>query len=144
MKHLFFSAIFCLGSLVTVAQNAILGTWWNEEKTSKIEVYKEGNKYFGKIIYLKTNTNPDGSSPRTDFNNPEKKLQKRPLVGVVILKDLVWNAGDKEWTDGEIYDPKSGNTYSLFARMEKDGSLYMKGYIGISLIGRATKWTRAK
>lgn len=143
MKHVVLTAVFCLGSLFTMAQNAILGTWWNEEKTSKIEVYKEGSKYFGKVIYLKNNTNPDGSSPRTDYNNPDKKLQKRPVVGVIILKNLVWDADDKEWTDGEIYDPKSGNTYSLFARMEKDGSLYMKGYIGISLIGRATKWTRA-
>lgn len=144
-KVLALLALILLPGLKAVAQqDAILGTWWNEEKTSKIEVYKQGGKYYGKVIHLTDDTNADGSRPKVDSKNPDTKLRKRRVVGIVILKDLEWDSGDREWNEGEIYDPKTGNTYSLFARLQQDGSLYLKGYIGFSLIGRSTVWTRVK
>lgn len=122
----------------------ILGTWLNEKKDSKIEIYKAGNKYFGKIIWLKNNVNDDGTSPKLDKKNEDKAEQKKPIVGKVILTDLSWDADDKEWSDGEIYDPRGGSLYSCFARMEAKDKLFIKGYIGFSLIGRSTIWTRVK
>ena len=123
----------------------IIGEWWNEEKSSRINVYEEGGKIYGKISWLKDNTNPDGTSPRLDYNNPEAKHKKRQLIGVRILKDLAWDEEDSEWDDGEIYDPKSGKTYSCYAKLQKDGKLYLKGYVlGMPFIGRSTLWTRYK
>ena len=31
----------------------IVGIWYNEEKTSKLQIYEEGNKFFAKIVWLK-------------------------------------------------------------------------------------------
>ena len=121
-------------------QDFILGIWFNEEKDSKIEVYEENGKYYGKIIWIKTDENPDGTSPKLDNNNPDTKMQKRRLIGTLILKDLVWD--DDEWDDGEIYDPKSGKTYSCYAEVESKNQLFLKGYIGFSLIGKSTIWSR--
>jgi uncharacterized protein (DUF2147 family) len=77
-----------------------------------------------------------------DTKNPDESLRSRVLMGSVILTDLKWD--EDEWNDGEIYDSKSGNTYSCFARMNDDGTLFFKGYIGFSLIGRNTTWSRYK
>lgn len=118
--------------------DAILGIWFNEEKDAKIKVYKENGKFFGKIVWHKTG--PDISA--YDENNPDPELQKRKKVGLVILTDFEFDDG--QWEKGEIYDPKSGKTYSCVIKLQKDGSLHVRGYIGISLIGRTTHWTKAE
>jgi len=126
--------------------DAIVGTWWNQEKTSKIEVYKKGNEYQGKVVWLK-NEFEDGSDtqPNLDDKNPDESLQKREIMGLVILTGLVWD--DDEWDDGSIYDPKKGETYSCYAEFEDEddlNTLKLRGYIGISLIGRTSYWTRVQ
>lgn len=138
-------ALLLITSVSTFAQaDKILGTWLNEPKDAKIEVYKKGDQYFGKIIWLKNNANDDGSSPKLDRNNEDEKLKSRPIVGINILKDLEWDEDDNEWDDGEIYDPRSGSTYSLYAKLEDANTLFLKGYIGFAMIGRSTTWTRVK
>lgn len=122
----------------TPAADRVLGNWLNAEKDARIEIYKTGNKYYGKIIWGKNIFNPDGSS-RTDRKNPDEKLKSRLLLNLVILTNFTYDDG--EWNGGKIYDPKSGKTYSCF--MKLDGSnLKIKGYIGITLLGRTTIWTR--
>ncbi|MCT4623716.1 MAG: DUF2147 domain-containing protein [Schleiferiaceae bacterium] len=135
--------LLILFSLNGIAQKAddILGVWYNEEKDGKIEVFKKNGKYHGKIIWIKDNTNDDGSSPRIDVNNPDPMLAKRTIVGTLILHDLIWD--DYEWDEGEIYDPKSGKTYSCYAKLESKNELFVKGFVGFAVIGRSTIWTRA-
>ncbi|WP_417611657.1 DUF2147 domain-containing protein [Owenweeksia hongkongensis] len=138
-------ALLLITSVSTFAQaDKILGTWLNEPKDAKIEVYKKGDKYFGKIIWLSQNVGPNGESPKLDVNNEDEKLRSRPIVGINILKDLEWDDDDNEWDDGEIYDPRSGSTYSLYAKLEDANTLFLKGYIGFAMIGRSTTWTRVK
>lgn len=125
--------------------DAILGIWWNEEKDGKVEIYKVGSEYRGRIVYVKDNVNSDGSSPKKDNLNPNEKLRSRVLMGTTILTGLKYDSGDNEWADGTIYDTKSGNTYSCFAKLNSDGTLYFKGYLmGMRFIGRSTTWTRVK
>lgn len=119
----------------------VLGQWYSENNESLIEIYKTGNKYYGKIIWLKEPLR-DGK-PKLDDKNPDEKLRSRPIIGLVILKDFVFD-GEKEWSDGKIYDPKSGKTYSCYMELENRDKLKIRGYIGISLIGRTTYWTRKK
>ncbi len=118
--------------------DAILGIWFNEEKDAKIKIYKENGEYFGKVVWRKAE---EGTSDY-DVNNPDPELQKRKKVGLVILTDFKFDDG--QWEDGEIYDPKSGKTYSCVIKLQKDGSLHVRGYVGISLLGRTTQWTKAE
>lgn len=120
----------------------ILGIWYNEEKTSKVQVYQAGNLFFAKIVWLKEPMDKETGKPRLDKLNPDPKLKNNPLIGLTILKNFEFD-GDDEWNDGTIYDPKNGKTYSCF--MKFDGSpdkLKIRGYVGVSLIGRSTYWTR--
>lgn len=137
-------ALLFSAGLAAQSAKAILGTWETEEGKSHVEVYKKGNKYYGKIVYLRDNKNEDGSSPKLDHKNPDPQEAQKPIVGKVIVKDLQWDASEEEWNEGSIYDPASGSTYSVFGRMESPDRLFIKGYIGFSLLGRSTIWKRVE
>lgn len=145
MKKLIGLLVVFLFSAVAYAQNPdrILGIWLNEKGDAKIEIYKQNGRYFGKIIWLKNDVEDDGTRPNRDDKNENPRLRSRPVIGINILQDLVWDEDEGEYNDGEIYDPRSGNSYSLYGYIQDDGTLFMKGYIGFSLIGRSTIWTRS-
>ena len=74
-----------------------------------------------------------------DRENPDPKLQKRPILGLRIVEGFHY-AGDDVWVDGTIYDPKKGKTYSCKMTLREDGTLFVRGFIGFSFIGRTTVW----
>ena len=131
----------------TLAQNSpadqILGKWLNEDKDAHVEVYKEGGKYFGKIVWLLNPNDEVTDLPKVDDDNPDVTLQSRPVMGLVILKDFIYD-DDGEWEDGTIYDPKNGKTYDCYMEFDEEGVLKIRGYIGFSWIGRSSYWTRVK
>lgn len=123
--------------------DAIVGVWLVESKDAKVQIFKVDNKYDGKIVWLKNPTYDDGTE-KVDKENPDQKLQKRPIFGLKMLKGFIYDE-DNEWEDGEIYDPKSGKTYSCNMTLSADSkTLEVRGYIGISLFGRTSVWTRSK
>jgi len=110
----------------------ILGTWVSQKADAKIQVYKIQGKFFGKLSWLK-------ESNLKDNKNPDSTKRSTPLIGLVMLTDFRFNGS--HWADGEIYDPESGKTYSCVLKL-KEGKLDIRGYIGISLFGKSTTWTR--
>ena len=120
----------------------ILGVWLNQEATGKIQIYKEGDKYFGKLVWLRTPLDSITKLPRTDKENPDAKLKATPLIGLVNLKNFTFNGKD-EWSGGTIYDPKNGKTYKCYIQFESANRLKIRGYIGVSLLGRNTFWTKS-
>ena len=143
MKTLFVIT-FMLTGFALQAQNAdvILGKWYNEEKDAIINIYKDGGKYTGKIVWLKEPY--ENGKPKVDDKNPDPKLQTRPVMGLKLFWGFHYDPGEKEWTGGRIYDPKSGKTYDCYMWM--DGSdLKIKGYVmGVKFLGRKTTWTKAE
>jgi uncharacterized protein (DUF2147 family) len=77
-----------------------------------------------------------------DKLNPEKSKRNVPLQDFVFLKGFEED-GKNEWDDGTIYDPQSGKTYSATMELVNKDKLNLRGYIGISLIGRTSIFTRA-
>ena len=122
-------------------KDAIVGTWVNATGEAHVNIYKKGERYFGKIDWLKAPKDEKGK-PKTDYKNPDESLRSRPILGMEMLKDFVYDDG--KWTDGKIYDPKSGKTYSCNMNIKENGDLNMRGYIGISIIGRSEVWKRIK
>jgi len=130
-------------SYVASAQkaDAILGSWANPSGEDHILIYKRGNKYYGKLDWIKF-PNDENGKPKTDKNNPDEKLRSQPEWGLELLKDFVYDE-DNVYDDGTIYDPKNGKTYSCKMTLEGN-KLKIRGYIGISLFGRSEVWTRVK
>lgn len=116
-----------------------VGTWTNEDKEARFEIYKCGSKLCGKIVWLKEPLR-DGK-PKLDRSNPDKNLQNRPILGLVFMQNFEF-ADDNKWDNGTIYDPKSGKTYSCYMKVLGKDQMEVKGYIGISLIGRTQNWNR--
>lgn len=126
----------------TLKGDEILGTWLNEEATGKIQLYKENGKFFGKLVWLKEPNDKVTGNPRTDVENPDEKQRSKPLIGLVNMRDFTFN-GKEEWSGGTIYDPKNGKTYKCYIHMEGPNKIKVRGYIGVSMIGRNTYWTRS-
>lgn len=118
----------------------ITGIWLTGGKEpAKIQIYKAGEKFYGKIIWLKNST--ENGKPRVDGNNPDKAKRSNPVVGLVMLKGFRFD-GDDEWKGGDIYDPESGKTYSSYMYLKDKNILKVRGFVGISLFGRTETWTR--
>jgi len=143
MRYLSLLVLFSTLSLFAKAQNkdAILGKWINSTGEAHLEIFKRGDKYFGKLVWIKEPKGTEGVV-KTDLKNPDPSLRTKPILGMEILKNFVYDDG--KWTDGSIYDPKSGKTYSCNMTIKENGQLNMRGYIGISLIGRSEVWKRVK
>ena len=139
-------AIVLIGALITTmatlfAQNAdvVKGTWMNDSKDAKVEIYKSGDKYFGKIIWAENMYEADGKTLKKDSKNTNEEMKSRTILNMVILSGFTYDDG--EWTGGEIYDPKSGKTYKSKMKI-KGNSLEVRGYVGNPMFGKTTTWTR--
>lgn len=142
MKKLIFVLCAVLFSAKMFAgADAILGVWYNEEKTGKVEIYKAGDKYYGKIIWLKEPLDANGKE-KTDIHNEDVSKRGNKVMGLVMLRGFTYDADDNTYEDGNIYDPKNGKDYSCKMKLIDNNNLDVRGYIGISLLGRTTKWTR--
>jgi uncharacterized protein (DUF2147 family) len=119
------------------------GIWLTQDGDSQIVISRTATKtYSGQIKWLK---NPlEEGKPKADKKNPDVKLKTRPIHDLVILSGFKYNQKKNQWVDGTIYDPKSGKTYSCFMWFEdgNDKVLHLKGYVGLSWIGRQVVWTR--
>ena len=148
MKKTLFLCALLLSSIVSSSfikydggGDRLLGVWEPSNGRARVKVEKIGSKYYGKIVWLKEPNDPTTKQPKTDKNNPDPALQNVPLKGYRMLKDFVFKGND-EWADGTIYDPLNGSTYSSTIKMEDANTLNIRGYIGVSALGRTDVWKR--
>ena len=107
--------ILCVAFMLTIALHAqnnandIIGKWLSQTGKAKIEVFESGNKYYGKIVWLKDPLNEEGT-PKLDKNNPNPEKQKLKLIGLLLLRSMEFDGHDT-WHNGTIYDPENGKEY---------------------------------
>jgi uncharacterized protein (DUF2147 family) len=142
LQNIFSLALLFVSSLgmAQYAADDILGTWLTSgDDPAKICITKVNGKYTGKIIWLKYPTNEKGA--KKDINNPNETLKTQKIVGLVIMKNFTFKSGNS-WTNGTIYDPENGSTYSCNISLKDKNTLEVRGYVGISLFGRTETWKR--
>jgi uncharacterized protein (DUF2147 family) len=121
----------------------VVGVWKNGEGTGMVQIYKtKSGHYAGKIVWLKEPIDPDTGQPKLDKRNSDESKKVMPTLGLINLKGFKYDAEDKVWGGGSIYDPKNGQEYSCKITMDNNSTINVRGYIGISLIGRTDTWTR--
>lgn len=126
--------------LASAQADRILGDWYTENHKAKVTISKVNNKYYGKIVWLKEPNDAETKKPKVDKHNPDPKLKTRPIIGLNLIRDFEYVDGI--WDNGLIYDPENGKEYSCYIKFENEKKLYVRGYIGFSLIGRTTYWTK--
>ncbi len=128
----------------------VLGVWVTPETKNgyvHVDIRREEGLFAGTIIWLSSPTYPAGDSRgmggqlRVDRDNPDPALRQRPILGLRLMEGFQFD-GAAGWTGGRIYDPENGKTYRAKMHIGSDGRLRLRGYIGISLIGRTAVWTR--
>jgi uncharacterized protein (DUF2147 family) len=127
------------------AADRVVGLWLTEERDAHVRVERVGDRYEGTIVWLKEPRFPAdddqgmAGQPKVDRENPDPARRAAPILGLRIVQGFRFRDG--EWKDGTIYDPNNGKTYKC--RMWFEGeTLRVRGFIGISLLGRSTSWTR--
>lgn len=127
-----------LAEPTSAAPADIEGTWLSGDGDGLIEIRVDGTAITGRILGS-PNSGPE--RPTTDVRNPDPQLRDRQLIGLDIFAGFTYD-GDNRWSGGFIYDPNSGKTYRGKLRLVDPGTLEVRGFIGIALIGRTDTWTR--
>lgn len=146
MKACQYTSIITLIVILTVetveaqSKSKVLGVWYNAEKTAQIEIMENDTELIGKIIWIEHEKGEQGLF--TDTVNSDTSLRNRPLMGLTILEGLKYNNGI--WSDGKIYDPKTGTSYICELQLKKKDILEIKGYLGESWVSRTVEWNRVK
>ena len=141
MKRFFTIVVMMLSAASVMSAQDIIGKWKLEDGSAIVEVYRQGNVFNGRIVWLETPTNADGT-PVLDTNNPDKSLQSRQLINLNMLSCL--KADGKEYNGGTIYDPGNGKTYHCSMKVE-NGVLKVRGSLDKrGLLGRTMDWFRVK
>jgi uncharacterized protein (DUF2147 family) len=138
-------AIFFLPQLgfCEVSADSIVGQWYTKDNEALVEIFKEGETYTGKIVWLSDDVaTEDDGTPVLDSNNPDPEKAKQPVLGLKMAHGFLYKGGN-DWEDGHIYDPDNGKTYKCIMELRKGGKqLKVRGFIGVSLLGRNEYWTR--
>src|SRR4051794_27638694 len=114
-----------LALLLTVAGAAAPSrTFATQDGTALVQVEPCGNSICGRVAEV---LNREPGIPTTDVHNPSPELRSRPLVGLPILSAFTWDG--RQWTNGRIYDPKTGRTYRSKLAVNADGSLAVSGCV---------------
>jgi uncharacterized protein (DUF2147 family) len=118
-----------------------IGLWKTiDDKTGSpraiVRIYEQDGKLFGRIERSFT---PGAENRVCEECTDERK--NRPIIGLIIIRNI--RSKDGEYAGGDILDPDTGTVYRCKFHLDQNGShLIVRGYIGISLLGRSQTWQR--
>ncbi|MCC5921844.1 MAG: DUF2147 domain-containing protein [Cyclobacteriaceae bacterium] len=137
-----FLLFLCVGfSVFAQDADAIKGEWLTSNEDAHIKIYKATNgKYYGKISWLKDPLDENGN-PLKDNLNPDNSKREQEIMGLILLKGFEYT-DDNFWDNGKIYDPEKGKEYSSNLKLKDANTLEVRGYIGVSFVGRTETWKR--
>ena len=136
----------CISSAVSSFSFAedITGLWQTiDDKTGApkglVEIRKENDTYVGKIVKV---TPRAGYTPKETCVDCPPPYTNKPIIGMDVLTGLKSTDG-LNYTSGRILDPNTGKVYNMKAKLSSNGKrLHLRGYLGISALGRNQIWIR--
>ncbi|CEN40118.1 DUF2147 domain-containing protein [Capnocytophaga cynodegmi] len=142
MKKCVLACFFLFVFVSALKAQSVVGRWKTiDDETGKeksiVEIYEKNGLVYGKLVELLEEKNRNAICSACSGSNKNK-----PYLGLVIITDLKKD-GD-EWSGGKILDPKTGKEYKCNMALENSDKLKVKGYLGISLIGRTQYWQRVR
>jgi uncharacterized protein (DUF2147 family) len=145
-KSFLFTALLLFVGIAAQAQKKaedLTGLWEPSSGKGRVKIDKIGDKYYGKVVWIREPIDPETKQKKLDKANPHPALRSRPRLGLRVLKDFTFS-GDAIWENGTIYDPESGSTYNCKITMTDANTLSIRGYIGVSMFGKTDVWKRMK
>jgi len=124
-------------SYSTFAASPLEGYWLTENKRSVIKVTECDQGWCGYIHWI-----IEGGM-QSDAKNPDETKRDRPMCGLPILWGFTQDSANA-WEGGKIYKADDGDIYNANMELQSDGTLKVRGYVGISLLGKSQIWTRVQ
>lgn len=144
MRHIILAATLLTVSFSGLAASALDGTVWqtiddNTGKPRAVVEFSEANGVLNGTVKALLD-----KSAKTVCDSCTGNLKNKPIVGLQIVNHLKPVAGQPNlFESGAILDPHNGKTYKLKGTLSADGkTLSLRGYIGVSLLGRNQTWKR--
>ncbi|MEZ0129923.1 DUF2147 domain-containing protein [Flavobacterium sp. LBUM151] len=129
-------------TLGTIQGQSVIGKWKTiddetGEAKSVVEIYEKSGKIYGKVVEILRADHKKDLCVKCDGADKNK-----PILGLVIINGLKKDCS--EYSGGTIMDPTNGKKYKCYITLESADKLKLRGYVGISIMGRTQYWTRAK
>jgi uncharacterized protein (DUF2147 family) len=140
-----FAAMVAIAPVASAQELTPVGRWVTvDDNTGKdrsvVTLTEKDGVVFGHIEKLILDPSED-PNPKCDKCSDAKKDQ--PVIGLEILWGL--KKDGNEWSGGKILDPDNGKTYKCWIQVIDEGRrMKVRGFIGISLLGRTQYWKKAK
>jgi uncharacterized protein (DUF2147 family) len=122
------------------AADPAVGVWQvYSDKTGaadgRVRTFLQDGKLTGVVEQLPPDAPPDVRCTKCGGAQKDK-----PVLGLVVLWGL--HKDGASWSEGSILEPQSGSTYRCNATLVSPDALEVRGYVGISLLGRTQTWKR--
>ena len=128
-------------SFAAFAQSPV-GTWVTIDDTTKkpksiVEISEAGGKLTGKVVkVLQSDSGPNPVCVKCTGANKGK-----PVEGMTIITNV--KKSGSAWDGGKILDPKTGKVYDVKMTPAANGkTMQVRGFMGVSLLGRTQVWQR--
>lgn len=125
------SVLFVIGFLFGIAPinaqyaDALLGDWLTEDGKARVSISVNNNKYRGIVTWVR------------DSNDSNK-------IEMLVLSDFVYDAKEREWNNGVVYDPKHGHNAAGYLKLEDINTLKVVGYKAFRWLSDSETWKRAE
>jgi len=117
-----------------------LGLWLLPNQRIRLEIAPCDDRLCGTLVWFKHPNDAQGL-PLVDSKNPDPALRARPLMGLTVLHDLR-QTGEGIWEDGTIYNPDDGKKYQARMSLEDDGTLHVRAFVVVEVLGATQVMTR--
>ncbi len=141
MKNLLFLALLIIATAFNIpshhSTSNITGRWMSTENNLEVEIFKTGNEFKARVIWF--DDSDDKSKPldtRCDVKNPDEQLRTRKVIGMEVMRGLIYNPNNDDFENGRIYDASTGRNWNANALLMTNGQLRVRGYWHFQLLGQ--------
>jgi uncharacterized protein (DUF2147 family) len=131
---------------------SVMGTWLTASKAAQIQLSPctdpARGPICGQIVKL-IDPKDDSGKPMmpeevVDRRNTDPSLRGRKVLGMVMLYDFARTGDPNSFESGTIYSGENGKTYKANISLQADGTLRLRGYVGVPMLGETQIWTRVQ
>lgn len=124
--------------LISGPSDGIAGVWETEDRTAQIEIYEQGQAWYGRIVTI------DEAKLKFTGCASETPRSAAALVGRIILTGLRSRGDGRSWNGGTMTDPTNNKTYHCSAELADDRTLQVRVYRIFPWLGDTRTWKKVQ
>ena len=141
-RTLLFLALAMFAAPAAAQSPTPTGLWLHANGRIRVEIMPCGDRLCGKLVWFQW-PNDLAGLPLVDVKNADPTLRSRPLLGLTVVRGLRRTA-QNSWGDGRIYNPDDGVEYLATMSIQADGTLRVRAYVLLPMLGKTFVWTRLR